>query len=146
MEKLSIQQVSELLQISKDTLRYYDKLGLVCPERGVNNYRSYTAQDVLSLQYIQVLSFTGFTLSEVKQLFGYMMSCDVENLPLIFALLKKKREELTKKVTVFQSMIEYINETEEIMCSKKSETDISMINATAMKMFQQMKELREGQK
>lgn len=39
MKKYSIQQVSELLHMPKDTLRYYDKLELVSPSRGENRYR-----------------------------------------------------------------------------------------------------------
>ncbi len=42
MKKYSIQQVSELLQISKDRLGYFDKLGLVTPTRGENRYRCNT--------------------------------------------------------------------------------------------------------
>jgi len=145
MERLSIRQLSEQLQISKDTLRYYDKLGLVCPKRGENNYRYYTAEDVLDLQYIQVLSFTGFTLSEINQLFNYMKSCDESNFPLILGLMKKKKENLVKKMTVFQYMIEYINETEAVY-SKKNGADVSMINALAINMFQEMNTLRKEQK
>jgi len=137
--------VSEQLQISKDTLRYYDKLRLVCPKRGENNYRYYTAEDMLDLQYIQVLSFTGFTLAEINQLFHYMKACDESNFPLLLELMKKKKENLVKKSTVFQYMIEYINETE-VVYSKKSAFDVSKINALAINMFHVMNELRKEQK
>lgn len=140
---MSIRQVSEQLKIPKDTLRYYDKLNLVCPKRGENNYRYYTQQDVFDLQYIQVLSFTGFSLSEISQLFQYMRECNINNLPLILQILKNKREELAKRVFVFQSMIEYIDETEETMCSKKSMSDMSKIDILVAKMFRELKELRE---
>ena len=55
LKQYSIQQVSELLRIPKDTLRYYDKLGLVSPSRGENRYRYYIEQDILDLQYIRPL-------------------------------------------------------------------------------------------
>jgi DNA-binding transcriptional MerR regulator len=144
MERLSIKQVSEQLQMSKDTLRYYDKLKLVCPKRGENSYRYYTGEDLLDLQYIQVLSFTGFTLSEISQLFQYMKSCDVDNLPLLLELMKKKKERLAKRLLVFQLMIEYFDETE-AMYGNKGEACIAKINSLSMKMFQKMKELREEQ-
>ena len=144
MERLSIRQVSEQLRISKDTLRYYDKLQLVSPKRGENNYRYYTAEDMLDLQYIQVLSFTGFTLSEINQLFHYMKACDESNFPLILELMKKKKDSLVKKMAVFQYMIEYINETEALY-SKKSGADASKINSLAINMFQKMNELRKEQ-
>jgi len=144
MERQSIRQVSEQLQIPKDTLRYYDKLNLVCPKRGDNNYRYYTAEDVLDLQYVQVLSFTGFTLSEINELFRYMKSCDENKFPLILELMKKKKETLVKKMAVFQYMIEYINETEAVY-GKKSGADVTKINSLAINMFQEMSELRREQ-
>ena len=145
MERLSIKQVSEQLQISKDTLRYYDKLKLVCPKRGENNYRYYTGEDLLDLQYIQVLSFTGFTLSEISQLFQYMRSCDADRFPFLLALMKKKKERLAKRVLVFQLMIEYFDETE-AMYNNKDESYVTKINSLSIKIFQEMKKLREDQK
>jgi DNA-binding transcriptional MerR regulator len=135
--------VSEQLQISKDTLRYYDKLKLVCPKRGGNNYRHYTEQDILDLQYIQVLSFTGFTLPEIGQMFQHMRKCDVNDFPLILDVLKGKKEILIKQVTIFQSMIEYIDEVDKSMKNKNDISDISKINTLAAKMFEGLKELRE---
>ena len=142
MERLSIKQVSEQLQISKDTLRYYDKLKLVCPKRGDNNYRYYSGDDLLNLQYIQVLCFTGFTLSEVSQLFRYMKSCDTDNFPFLLDIIKKRKEKLAKRIVVFQYMIEYFNETEAVY-SEKGVADVSKINSLAIKMFQEMKDLME---
>lgn len=146
MKQLSIRQVSEQLQISKDTLRYYDKLKLVCPKRGENNYRYYTEQDILDLQYVQVLSFTGFTLPETGQMFQYMRACDVNNFPLILEALKGKRENLMKRVTVFQSVIEYIDMADKTMQSKNNISDMSKINTLAAKIFEGLKELREEQR
>ena len=146
MKQLSIRQVSEQLKISKDTLRYYDKIKLVCPKRGENNYRYYTEQDILDLQYVQVLSFTGFTLPEIGQIFQHMRTCDVNNFPFILEILKNKKDKLIKKVTVFQSMIEYIDDVDKTMQSKSNMSDISKINALATKIFEGLKELREEQK
>ena len=145
MEKFSIRQVSEQLKISRDTLRYYDKQGLVCPVRGENNYRYYTRQDMFDLQYAQVLSFTGFTLSEISRLFELMRACDINNFPLILDILNEKREALAKRVRVFQSMINYIDEAGEAVPGKASmdENAMSKIDMLVARMFQELKELKE---
>ena len=143
MEQFSIKQVSGLLKISKDTLRYYDKQGLVCPSRGENNYRYYTRQDIFDLQYIQVLSFTGFSLSEISRLFEHMRTCDINNFPLILQILKDKREALAKHVLVFQSMINYIDGAEAAMHGKTNMEDMTKIDMLAAKMFQELTELKE---
>ena len=145
MEKFSIRQVSEQLKISRDTLRYYDKQGLVCPARGENNYRYYTRQDMFDLQYVQVLSFTGFTLSEISRLFELMRACDINNFPLILGILNEKRDALAKRVMVFQSMIDYIDEAGETMNGETDmdESAIAKIDMLVAKMFQELKELKE---
>ena len=142
MEQFSIKQVSTRLKISKDALRYYDKLGLVCPTRGDNNYRYYTAQDMSDLQYIQVLTFTGFSLSEISHLFQLMRACDITNFPLMLQVLKSKREDLARRVAVFQSMINYIDEAEETMHSKASMADMAKIDALVAKMFSELTKMK----
>ena len=143
MERFSIEQVSKQLNISKDTLRYYDKMGLVCPARGENNYRHYTTQDIFDLQYIQVLSFTGFALSEISQLFELMRACDIANFPLILDVLKAKREDLARRVLVFQSMVDYIDEAENTMHDKAGIEDMAKINVLVAKMFCELTKLKE---
>ena len=145
MGQFSIRQASIMLKIPRDTLRYYDKMGLVCPIRGDNNYRYYTQQDIFDLQYIQVLSFAGFSLSEIGRLFEYMRACDINNFPLMLQILKNKREDLAKRVLVFQSMINYIDETEAIISSetRMGENTMAKIGISLSKMLLELKELKE---
>ena len=43
---LTIKQVAKLYNVSIDTLRYYEKIGIVVPERDPNNgYRRYSERD-----------------------------------------------------------------------------------------------------
>ena len=142
MGKFSISQVSEQLKISKDTLRYYDKPGLLRPERGDNKYRYYTERDMLDLQYIQVLSFTGFSLSEISHLFRYMKTCDVSNFPAILQIFKRKRADLAKQIMIFQAMIDYVDEAEEIISNKSGIDIMDKIDTMVAKMFEELKELR----
>lgn len=62
----SIQEASQILRISKDTLRYYDRIGLLSPSRRDNRYRRYTRNDLIDLMNIQILQIANFTLEEVK--------------------------------------------------------------------------------
>lgn len=45
MKQYSVQMIAKELNISKNALRYYDKIQLLSPIRGDNNYRYYTEQD-----------------------------------------------------------------------------------------------------
>lgn len=70
--KLTVGQVEELTGVSRTTLRYYDKIGLLCPERtgkGVANDRKlYGVDDLGRLQAIEVFSEYRFSLDEIANI------------------------------------------------------------------------------
>lgn len=86
----SIKQTSEILCIPKDSLRYYDKIGLVSPKRGENNYRYYDDQDLLDLRYIEVMKFCSFSLSEINELLQLKRKPDEKNYPVFIRKLAEK--------------------------------------------------------
>lgn len=56
---------------SKDTIRYYEKVGLIqCNgyDRKSNNYKDYSDQTLLRLNHIRELKTGGFTLNEIIDL------------------------------------------------------------------------------
>ncbi len=64
-----ISELSKKTGVSKDTLRFYEKAGLLdsTNKRGKNNYRNYDDEDVSRLEFIQHGKSLGFTLSEIKK-------------------------------------------------------------------------------
>ena len=66
--KFSIGQVSKLFEISKDTLRHYDKIGILKPEvNETNGYRYYYEEDLEKLGLILETKYLGIPLSEIKE-------------------------------------------------------------------------------
>lgn len=62
-------QISELAQqlgISRTTLLYYEKIGLISAKRQANGYRIYSNQDLQRLKLFQQLQAGGLTLKECK--------------------------------------------------------------------------------
>ena len=60
-----IGQFSQLSNISVDTLRYYDQIGLLVPERK-GNRRNYNQSDLKRLEIIKHLKDMNFSLDEIK--------------------------------------------------------------------------------
>ena len=52
---MKIGELSIQSNLSRDTLRYYEELGLIQPVRMANNYRDYPLKTIEVLQFIQVL-------------------------------------------------------------------------------------------
>ncbi len=67
--KLKIGELAALASVSRDTLRYYEKHGLITPgERNDAGYRLYCEADVHRISFIISAKEVGFTLSEIHQL------------------------------------------------------------------------------
>ena len=55
-----IGEIVELYGVGPDSLRYYEKLGILKPHRGENNYRMYHIHDLWRLNVIRDLRELGF--------------------------------------------------------------------------------------
>lgn len=66
---LKIGELAAKTNVSRDTLRFYEKHGLILPsERNKAGYRLYCAQDVHRISFILSAKEVGFTLNEIHQL------------------------------------------------------------------------------
>jgi len=64
-----IGDIARLLGLTADTLRYYEKIGLLPRvSRNGSGLRSYTERDVSRLRFIQRAQKMGFSLAEIAQL------------------------------------------------------------------------------
>lgn len=69
MSLLSIGQVAKHAHVSHDTIRLYERYGLIHePQRAANGYRQYPAQVVDCLKFIIRAKNMGFTLKEIREL------------------------------------------------------------------------------
>ncbi len=68
-EALTIGQVAARTGLSADTLRYYERLGLIGPvARTPSGRRRYGARDLSRLRFIRRAQQMGFSLAEIGQL------------------------------------------------------------------------------
>ena len=65
----SIGEVSKICNVSKKTLRFYDKIGLISPDvvSEENNYRYYSEDTLLFIPVIKYFKQMGFKLEEMKE-------------------------------------------------------------------------------
>ncbi|QGZ38775.1 DNA-binding transcriptional MerR regulator [Pseudoduganella flava] len=63
---MRIGDVAQATGISRDTLRFYEKRGLLRARRHANGYRDYEPEAVQWLTYIRTAQALGFTLAEIE--------------------------------------------------------------------------------
>ena len=69
METIRIGRLAELTGVSVDTVRYYEREGLLPkPTRRASGYREYSQSDVERLRFVRRSKELGFTLSEIAEL------------------------------------------------------------------------------
>ncbi len=69
MRPLTIGKVSKQSGIGVETVRFYEKSGLIDePQRTESGYRQYPASTVVRIRFIRRAKELGFTLKEIKEL------------------------------------------------------------------------------
>lgn len=112
----TIGEISKLANISIDTLRYYDGIGLLKPyfTEKESRYRYYSEDQVNEILGIMEMKEYGYTLDEIKEL----LKCSDSNklLEAYSAQLKKlinERNKLSNAVSLLQSRIAKLEKKEE---------------------------------
>lgn len=62
-----IGEISKLYGIGVDSIRYYEEIGLIKPERSKAGYRQYSIHDIWRLNVIRDLRSIGFTMEQTKE-------------------------------------------------------------------------------
>lgn len=85
-----ISVAAELAGVHPQTLRIYERKGLVRPARTAGNTRRYSEQDIDRLRTIQELTQVGVNLAGVKRILA--LEAEVERLRLQVRLLERQIE------------------------------------------------------
>lgn len=86
MESLGIGAVAKAAGVGIDTVRYYERAGLVIPNgRLASGYRRYSELEISRLRFIRRAQALGFSLKEIRELLALSSSRNV-------ASVKRKAE------------------------------------------------------
>ena len=116
----TISQLAHAAGVPISTLRYYERVELVCPTgRADNNYRVYTRETLQRIHFIRAAQATGLTLDDVRTLLalndGEMALCqDVQ--PLITKRLgevSQRIKEMRHIQRILKSMLAQCHEQDQ---------------------------------
>ena len=88
-----IQEVAQELGLTLRTLRFYEKEGLISPQR-VGNTRAYSRREIGRIQLILRGKHLGFSIKEIKE-FLDLYDADPEHKEQMERLIARVRERLT---------------------------------------------------
>src|SRR5690625_3166936 len=68
MEMKAITEVCQMFNLTPRTLRYYEEIGLITPERNRANHRIYNKKELAKIKLIERGKRYNFTLDEIKEM------------------------------------------------------------------------------
>ena len=99
MEKyLSVGEAAKAVHTTSETLRHYDRIGLVKPSKKDEwtNYRYYTEQDIVRLNTVRALQLMDLPLQEIKKVLEY------DDLEKIVDFLEQAEKKADEKIAALQ--------------------------------------------
>lgn len=64
---MRIGELASRAAVSRDSLRFYERLGLIRARRSANGYRDYPEESLQALLYIKTAQHLGFALAEIGE-------------------------------------------------------------------------------
>lgn len=105
----AIGEFSSITGISIYTLRYYEKEGLIAPERGENGRRLYSDDDVLWIQFIKRLKDTGMPIREIQK-YARLRSQGGSTLEARMEMLAQHRALLEKEIAAMRENLDRLDD------------------------------------
>ena len=99
-----IHALGKRVGLSRDTLRFYEKLGLIESQRAENGYRHYSEQMVFRLELIQLAKSLGFQLSEIAELIKILAIQQQLSTEQLQESLEEKLREVDEKLQQLHSL------------------------------------------
>lgn len=103
-DRLRIGEVASRAGVNIQTLRYYERRGLLeAPERTASGYREYPSETVRLIRFIKRAQDLGFTLKEIEELIA-LRDAKGRRRSEVRALAETKMRDIDKKLAQLQAM------------------------------------------
>lgn len=106
---MNIKKVSEQLEITPDTIRYYERIGLVPPiNRNKNGVRDFTDLDIQRLNFIKCMRHAGLSIESLHEYMHLYSLNDDRTIPARKKILEEEVEKLDKRIASLQETRAYL--------------------------------------
>ncbi|MGZ7863334.1 MerR family transcriptional regulator [Ligilactobacillus salivarius] len=116
---MNIKKVSELLGISSDTIRYYERIELVPPiSRDKNGVRNFTDIDIQRLDFIKCMRHAGLSIESLHEYMHLYSLNDDRTIPARKKILEEEAEKLDERIASLQETRAYLQHKIDVYESK----------------------------
>lgn len=105
MQTYAIGELARLTDIKPETIRYFEKIGLVsAAQRAQNGYRRYQDTHLRQLQFIQRCRKLGFSQQEVRDLVGVFEHADAHTRAEVKHITTAHLNNIREKIKALQKL------------------------------------------
>jgi len=127
---MQIGELSTHSNLSVETIRYYEKEGLLpAPPRSASGYRDYPDNSLTFLSFIQSAKAVGFSLSECRDLLSIFVSRDAHTCEEVKTLSEKKLDDLQTQMQALANMHKTLKAISDACCGgEESAANCAILN------------------
>lgn len=114
---MRIGELSKQTGFQVETLRYYEKQGLLAPvSRAASGYREYDMSSLKQLRFIHQAKSVGFSLNEISELLTLRVEPDQHSCAEVKIIAEQKLEQIESKILELTKMRDALNVITEACC------------------------------
>lgn len=114
---LKIGELANLAKVSQDTLRFYEKHGLMQPSaRSEAGYRLYSADDVHRIRFILSAKEVGFTLNEIHELLALQVTKDHKSCQDVKSFVDEKLKTVEQRIQEMEKIRKSLQTLSDACC------------------------------
>ena len=116
-------QLAKLADVTPDTIRYYEKQGMMDHgKRTEGGYRLYSEQDLQRLRFIRYAKQLGFTLETIAELLSIRVDPEHHTCKESKAIVDSRLHEVESKITELKRMRESLKRLSRACCGSTHAT------------------------
>ena len=106
---MTIKEVSEKFHMTADTLRYYEKIGLIDPvKRNASGVRDYQEADLKRIEFLRCMRLSGLSIGMLTKYLELSDRGD-ETIGQCKEILLQQRAEILAKMQELQDTLDHLN-------------------------------------
>jgi len=128
---MRIGELSKHTGFQVETLRYYEKQGLLAPiSRTEGGYREYNQESLKQLRFIKQAKSVGFSLNEISELLTLRVERDQHSCGDVKEIAEQKIIQIDNKINELDNMCKALHKITDVCCGgSEPETSCTILNA-----------------
>ncbi|MFS0951043.1 MerR family transcriptional regulator [Enterococcus thailandicus] len=106
---MNIKEAVNLTGLSNDTIRYYERIGIIMPvPRQENGLRNFSERSINQLKFAKTMRNAGMGVESLREYVAMIYENDDSTIPARKALLLEQAELMQEKITKMQEAHDYL--------------------------------------